>query len=107
MRPDGGGGSDLGTVNDQCVTQLVFDRTQPRLVVPPEVESLAIDRLAHLLGTRGSDAALGLVELNAGLLERQFAVVDDPAAAILPIPDHVLVVHPEEPPRHALPPLRR
>src|SRR2546430_4383563 len=34
-----------------------------------------------------SHAALGLVELNAGPLERQFTVVEDPADAALQIPD--------------------
>src|SRR6266478_5448468 len=96
----------LATVTDQCVAQRVFERTQPRLVVPPQIESLTIDRLAHLLGTRGSDAALGLVELNAGRLERQFAVVEDPADAALQIPDHVLVVHAQDPPGQDFLPVR-
>src|SRR2546430_11367520 len=53
-----------------------------------------------------SHAALGLVELNAGPLERQFTVVEDPADAALQIPDHVLVVHAQDPPGQDFLPVR-
>ena len=50
-------------------------RPEPLLVVPPLLEPVAIDGLAHLLGARGPDAALGLVEFEAGGLELEAAIV--------------------------------
>src|SRR5437016_2914066 len=82
----------LATVTDQCVALRVFERPQPRLVVTPLVETLAKDRLTHLLGTRGANAACGAVVLEASRLERQFAELEQPPHAALKIVDDLLVV---------------
>src|SRR3974390_2509969 len=50
------------------VPERLPERSEPGLKVPPLVEALLVNRLAHLLGTRGPDAALRLVELEASWL---------------------------------------
>src|SRR5580658_1420849 len=44
-------------------------RIEPRFVVPPLIQSFAKNRPAHLFGTRGPHAALGVVEFHALRLE--------------------------------------
>ncbi len=63
------------------------------LVAPPGAERARVERLAHLLGARGPHRPLRLVEAQAGLLERQAAVVEDAAHLRLEVPDRLLVVH--------------
>src|ERR1700692_1909866 len=63
----------LATVTNPCVAQRVLERAEPRLVVLPLVESVAVNRLAHLLRTRRADAALGLVKFDARGLELEAA----------------------------------
>jgi len=86
----------LATVTDQCVAQRVFERTEPRLVVSPEVESLTIDRLAHLLGTRVRTLRSVLWNSTQAGSNGKFAVVENPANAPLQILDHVFVVHAQD-----------
>src|SRR5215469_15484690 len=46
-----------------------LERLEPGLEMPPLLEPLTEDRLAHLLGARGAHGALVLVETQALLLE--------------------------------------
>ncbi len=71
-------------------------RTQPRLEVLPLVDALAIDRAANLLGTRRVHPPLGLVEVDAGSLEFEAAVVQDPPHAAFEVVDDVLVLHAQD-----------
>src|SRR5580658_11015272 len=73
--------------------------------VPPLVESLAVDRLADLLGARGTYAAPGLVEADALRLEVEPAVLEDASHAAFQVLDHILVMHAQDAPgrQHTVP----
>src|SRR3984957_969931 len=71
--------------------QCGFQRFQPRLEVPPLVESGAIDRLAHLLRAGRAHRALVLIEAQAAGLEGQAAIVEQAAYFSLGVLDHLLV----------------
>src|SRR5579864_1464173 len=45
----------------QCIPERALQRLEPRRKIPPLVQALAIDRLAHLLGARRAHAAPVLV----------------------------------------------
>src|SRR6202140_999170 len=95
----------LATVTGQRVAQRVFERTQPLLVVPPLVESLAENRLAHLLRARRAYAALGLVKIDAGGLELEVAEVEDSPHVAVQVIDDVFMLHSEYPARQHLVPV--
>src|SRR5580698_2919483 len=61
------------------VPQRVLQLPQPRLEPAPLLDAVGEDRLAHLFGTGGAHRALGLVEAQALLLERQSAMVEQAA----------------------------
>src|SRR2546430_12848888 len=88
----------------QGITERLLQWPEPRLVVTPLVETLAKDRLTHLLGTRRADAALGAVVVQARRLERQFAELEQAPHAPLKILDDVLVMDAQHPTRqHRIP----
>src|SRR5262245_36219494 len=70
-----------------------FQRVQPGLVIPPVIDSLAIDRLAHLLRAGGAHGALVLVEPQTALVERQAAIVEQAPDFALGVRDHALIDH--------------
>src|ERR1700676_125171 len=74
-----------------------FKRLEPGLEMLPLIETLAKDGLANLLGTRGSHASQGLVELDAPGFEFESAEFQDAAHIALEVVDHVLVMHPQNP----------
>src|SRR5688572_12351403 len=47
-----------------------FQRPEPRFVVHPVIDGLAIDRAAHLLGAGGAHGSLVLIEPQAARVER-------------------------------------
>src|ERR1700720_3417638 len=53
------------------LTQCGFEGLEPGLEVPPLLDPLPVDGLPHLLGTRGPDTALGLVEFETRRLKIQ------------------------------------
>ena len=57
------------------------------------VHTCRVERLADLFGTGGAHGAVGFVEGEAGLLERQPAIVEQRADFRLGIVDHPLVDH--------------
>ena len=57
------------------------------------VEALFENGLAHLLGARGSHAALGLVELETGGLEIEAAEIEHPPHVALEIIDNIFVLN--------------
>ena len=61
------------------LAERVLQRSQPGLVMPPLVQSLAEDGPADLFGAGGAHGASRFVETQAGVLERQAAVVQQPA----------------------------
>ena len=77
-------------------TQGFLQRIQPSLVVPPLLEARPEDRLPHLLGTGRADAALGLVVVDAGLLEGKSAELKDPAYLAFEVVDDLLVLNAED-----------
>src|SRR5256886_16378521 len=88
----------------QGITERLLQWPEPRLVVTPLVETLAKDRLTHLLGTRRADAALGAVVVQARRLERQFAELEQAPDAAFKILDDVLVMDAQHPTRqHSIP----
>ena len=84
----------LGQLRDD-VRQLLLPRAEVLLVSPPGAERTRIERLPHLLRACGPHRALGLVEAQAGLLERQPAMREDAPHLRLEVADGVLVVHVE------------
>src|SRR5205823_12021091 len=89
----------LKPVAHQRIPEGFAQRFEPRLVVTPLVETLAEDRLTHLLGARRADAARGAVVLEARRLEGQLAELEQPPHAPLEILDDVLVVIEQHQPR--------
>src|SRR6202011_5856070 len=87
-----GRAGDLAPEAHERIAERLAQRAEPGLVATPLVEALAKDRLAHLLGACGADAALGAVELEACRLERQLAILEDPPYTALKIVHHVLVM---------------
>src|SRR5258708_27157053 len=86
------------------ITERLLQWLEPRLEMPPLLETLAKDRLTYLLGTRGTNAACGAVVLEARRLEGQFAESAQPPDAALEIIDDVLVVDAHHPtPQHGVP----
>ena len=71
----------------------------------PLVEPFPVDRLADLLGTRGADRTLGLVELHAGGLEFEHAAEIKETAHIAFEVVHHLLVHDAQHPsgKHLVP----
>ena len=88
-----------GPVTGHGVAQGGLQITQPRLEMGPGVEAISENRLAHLLGTGGADAAPVLVEIEAGLFERQAAIVQNAPNLALKILDHVFMLHAQHPAR--------
>src|SRR5690606_18783784 len=54
-------------------------RPQPGLEMLPVIQCLAVDRPAHLFGTGGAHGAIVLEEAQARRVERQPAVIQQPA----------------------------
>src|SRR6188508_318156 len=75
------------------VPQRLLEGFQPGLEVPPLVHALAENRPPHLLRAGGAHGARILMKLKHSLLERQPAVVEQPANFTLGVLDHVLVEH--------------
>src|SRR5690242_16201125 len=67
---------------------------EPGLVVPPLLDAVLVDRTAYLLRADGTDGSSVGMELQAGGLERQTTVVEQPADLAFRIRDQVLVVDP-------------
>ena len=65
---------------------------QPGLEITPLVDALAVDRAAHLLGTRRVHAPVGPVELDAGRLEHEAAEIQHAPDAALEVVDDILVL---------------
>src|SRR5260370_41940604 len=81
-----------------------FKRLEPGLEMLPLIETLAIDGLANLLGTRGAHASHGLMELDAPGFEFESAESKDAPDATFEVVDHVLVMHPQNPAgQHVIP----
>ena len=76
----------------QRVPQRVLQRPEPRLEMPPLVESVAIQRLPHLFRTGGAHAALGLVKLDAAGVELESAEIEQAPYVALQVVDQVLVL---------------
>ena len=72
-------------------TECGLERTQPGFVVPPLLDAVPVDGLADLLGARRAHRTLVLEEAQAARLERQTAVVEQPAHLGLGVLDHALV----------------
>src|SRR6266404_5100429 len=79
---------------------------EPWLEVPPLIDPFLEDRAAHLLRTRGSDAPLGLVELQALRFELETTEIQHSAHIGLEILDHVFVLDAQYPPRQYRVPVR-
>src|SRR3984957_21332720 len=61
--------------------------------MPPMIHCVAENGLTHLLGTRRAHRSVVLVETQAALLERQPAVLEQPANFALRVLDHGFVEH--------------
>src|SRR5271154_5821636 len=80
------------------IAQRDRERLQPSLEMLPLIESVPIKRLAHLLGARRANAALGLVELQALRFEGKLAEIQQAAHIGLEILDEILMEHTKNPP---------
>jgi hypothetical protein len=60
---------DLFTVADQCITQLVLERAQPWLVVPPLNEPAAEKPLSNLLRACRANTTFSLMKLDTARFE--------------------------------------
>ena len=60
------------------IAQRGLHRPQPWLVMSPGIDPVAIDRAAHLLGAWRGDGALVAMRGQAGVVERQAKIVDQP-----------------------------
>ena len=76
-----------------------LERSQPGLERHVRFGPLAEDRTADLFGAGGAHSTLGAVEFQAGLLERQPAIVQQRANFALGIANHVLIDHAVDPAR--------
>src|SRR5882724_7741873 len=94
-------GSGLAAIAHECVAERYAQRAKPGLKVAPLIEALAEDGPAHLLRARGTDAAFGAVEFDAGRFEGQIAEVEDESDTALEVVDHVLVMDTQHPVRSA------
>ena len=63
------------------------------------VHTIPINWLAHLLRTSGTHCALILVKPQTALLERQPAVIEQPAYFAFGVVDHLFVEHAMDPTR--------
>src|SRR3981189_1817456 len=79
---------------------------RPGFEVPPLLDPLLVNGLPHLLGTRGPDTALGLVELETRRLKVQADEVESPANVVLEVLDQLFVVHPHNRPGKCRVPVR-
>src|SRR5262249_8026897 len=82
-----------------------LERAEPGFVLAPLVQSGGEDRLAPLLGAGRAHAAAVGVEFDAGRLELQAAVAEDPPHRAFQVLDHVLVVDPQDPAGQGLVPM--
>src|SRR5579862_27226 len=73
------------------IAERVPQLPQQRLEPAPLLDAVSEDRLAHLFGAGGAHRALGFVEAQALLLERQPAMVEQAADLRFRLGDHVLV----------------
>src|ERR1700674_1546620 len=73
--------------------QCGFEWLEPGVKVPPLADPLPVNGLPHLLGTRGPDTALGLVELETRRLKVQADEVENPANVVLEVLDQLFVLH--------------
>src|SRR5579862_4109824 len=53
------------------IAERLFQRPEPRLKVPPVIQTFAKERLSHLLGACRTHVAFGSVKFNAIPLKRQ------------------------------------
>ena len=60
-------------------SQNIAQRGKPGLEIPPLFHAIAENGPANLLGTRGAHGAVVLIEAQAGGLERETAIVEQPA----------------------------
>src|SRR5262249_58884362 len=74
------------------VRESCAQRSEPRLIVPPLVERLTIDRLAHLLRARSAHATLGPIELDAGFLELEPTIIEDSPDVPFEIAHDILIL---------------
>src|ERR1700728_826380 len=84
--------ADLASRRRDEVSQRLLERSQPRLEIPPLVETFLEDRPPHLLGAGRAHAALILPELQARGLELQVAEVEELAHVAFEVLHDVLVV---------------
>ena len=82
----------LLSIARECIAKLIFQFTEPRLVVTPLIQSFPIDRLTDLFGARRFNAPDVLVKLKARVLKRQSEEIQDTSHTALKIIDDVLVV---------------
>src|SRR5437588_802648 len=68
-----------------------FQRTQPRLVVPPLIDPLGENRPANLFRTGRQHTALGFVKAQAFLFEGHGTIFEQPADLFFGITDDILI----------------
>ncbi len=86
------------------VAECLLERFEPWREIPPLIESFTEERLANLLRTGRTHAALRLVELDALRFELQSAEIENSPHIAFQIIDDILVMDAQNPPRqHAVP----
>src|SRR5215467_11232208 len=83
----------------QRIAERHLEWCEPGLVVFPLIETVTKDRLAHLLGACGANAAFIPVEIDACGLEIESAEIEHPAHAAFEIVDDIPVIHAQNPVR--------
>src|SRR5437868_8180183 len=65
-----------GRVCSEHLTERALQRAEPGLIVAPVIDTLAKDRLAHLLRAGSAHGAIVLVKTQTPLIERKAAVLE-------------------------------
>ncbi len=81
-------------ITQQHRSQGLLERLEPRLVMLPVIDTITINRLAHLLGTGSAHSAVVFVKTQTALIERQATVIQQPAYFAVGVLDHGFVNHP-------------
>src|SRR5690348_7041609 len=68
-----------------------LERAEPRFIILPYIDAVAVDRAPHLFGARRADRALVGVELEAGPIERHADEIEQPPDFAFGIVDQALV----------------
>src|SRR4030088_3241433 len=84
---------DSGAIPRECIAKCFAQRLEPGLIVTPLVQTLAIDRLAHLLRARRTYAPFGLVELDTGRLELELTIIQQSTYRSFQIVHDVFVLY--------------